>query len=252
MRFIITVGVAGLSVLAGLHGSEIAPASAQYRLDGTTPAASAKPAEAALFSRKIWPKVELADGRVFEKVRVTAEDGATVTLMHSGGIAKVDKRALPEELAAQHPYVAGSAQVAADQAATRRQAAAETPPPVKKIPAPTRPRPITPAPDPNPHYSTGLTEDIERAVRARARRYFQTEKRIGSGQTLAFSVLSEMSEPKEVPGWANRWEVSGTAGYRVYESVGWGSFSTRTTKFHAIVETPPGKKIVVTSFEERS
>lgn len=229
--------------------TEIAPASPQ-------PVVAAPPAPnhaaPVLLSRTIWPSVELADGRVLERVRVSAEDGATVTLMHSGGIAKVDKRTLPKELAAAHPYDAGAAQLADEQAAARRKAAAVAPTTSFDTSSPAAVRKLKPAPAPEPQPETVSSYAIEAAVNTRARRYFETEKRLGSGQTLVFQVLTNLSEPREVPGWSNRWEVTGTAGYKVYNSIGWGSFSKRSTKFIAIVEGQPGKKIVVVSFEERT
>jgi hypothetical protein len=229
--------------------AEIAPASAQYISEQAMPVVIAPPPPAPpLLSRKIWPSVELADGRVFERVRVSAEDGATVTLMHTGGIAKVDKRTLPAEVAAAHPYDPVAAQIEANQTALRRQAAAAAPAttPVPQTPPPVPSRFVPPEPQP----AAVNTRAIESAVRSRARRYFETEKRLGSGQTLSFNLITDLSEPREVAGWSNRWEVTGTAGYQVYDSVRWGSFSKRSTKFTAIVETPPGKKIVVVSFDE--
>lgn len=240
--------------------TDIAPASFQYSAGTPVPAPAPVPTPIAppattvpaLLSPKIWASVALADGRVFERVRVSAEDGATVTLMHARGIAKVDKRALPAELAEIHPYDASAAQFEAQQTAARRQADAAAKIAASRASVISPARPHHPAPASANQPATVSTAAIEQAVKTRARRYFETEKRLGSGQTLAFHVLTDLSEPREVSGWANRWEVTGTAGYKVYESVGWGSFSRRSTKFSAIVEAPPGKPIVVVSFDERS
>lgn len=225
--------------------TEIAPASRQYVAVSEVPVPTPAPAP-----RTHWPVVKLSDGRVFERVRVSAEEGAYVTLLHAGGIAKVDKRTLPPELAAMYPYNSEAAAAEAQAAAARRHAAAVSPvAPARSVPL-TPTRTVRPVPATQP--ATVSTAAIEHAVKARARRYFETEKRLGSGQTLAFDVLTDLSEPREVSGWAHRWEITGTAGYKVYESVGWGSFSKRTTKFTAIVEMPPGKRPVVVSFDERS
>lgn len=244
---VITPSFASLPVAA-----QIAAPSAQYTLEGTAPAPAPRPAAPIVFSRKVWPKVELADGRIFERVRVLGEDSATVTLIHAGGVAKVDKRMLPEEIALLHPYVPGAAQVAAAQAEARRQAAAAgaSLPATLPAPAPVYPPRPTPAPAPAPVVQTDLNS-IETAVKIRARRYFETEKRLGSGQTLSFDVFTDVSEPEQVPGWSDRWAVTGTAGYKVYESIGGGGFSKRSTKFSAIAEAAPGKKVRIVSFEER-
>lgn len=236
--------------------TEIAPASVQYTQFTEVPArrAPSMPLPAPeLLPRTVWPTVALADGRVFIGARVSAEDGGTVTLIHTGGIAKVDKRLLPKEMADIHRYDPAAAQIEAEQAATRRQATAEAIRIVEttRVAPVRRPRPTQVTSVQTIQTTTPSTDEIERAVRTRARRYFETEKRIGSGQTLSFNVMSDISEPREVSGWANRWEVTGTAGYKVYDSVHWGSFSKRSTKFLAIVEAPPGKRITVVSFEER-
>lgn len=226
--------------------TDIAPATAQYSSSVATPP-PAPPRS--LLPPKLWPKVTLSDGRVFEQVLVTGEDAATITFKHSGGLAKIDKRALPSELGDHYPYDPEAAQQEARQIAIQREAAAKAAqrPAVGK---PVRPRPtVTPSfNEPNTTVSAGA---ITSAVRARARRYFEREKRIGSRQTLAFDLITDLSEPREVSGWAHRWEVSGEAGYRIYESIGWGSFSSRNSRFSAIVEAPPGKAPKVVSFEER-
>jgi len=250
---------------------QIAPASSQYQQDGavaaSTPVAAPTPAAPVMFSRKIWPRVELADGRVLERVRVSAEDGTTVTLVHAGGLVKVDKRALPEELAKLHPYDVNASQpVARPRPVVVTSAPAYQPPqsssssstltiirPDLNVPITHSTRSTAPAPSPppaTPVETSPRAADIEAAVDKRARKYFETEKRLGSGQTLTFGVVSDLGEPREVTGWANRWEVKGTAGYKVYDSIGWGSFSTRKAKFTALVEAPPGKKITVVDFTE--
>ena len=252
-----------------VQAGELAPASAQYSQEGTAPTsapaasspATPKPAPK-LFPRKVWPKVELSDGRVLEKVRVTAEDAGTVTLIHSGGVSKVDKRALPEEMAALHPYDEAGAEADAVRADERRREAAEAAERaedrrtrrVEEAPEVRRPwneRRISPQP-PATSPSAHTTEEIDQAARQKARAYFETEKRTGSGSTLAFRVFLETEPPTEVSGWPNRWAVEGTASYRVYDSYGGGAFSTRSNKkFRATVEAAPGQKIKVVDFEER-
>lgn len=222
----------------------------------TGSAATSAPAGSApvMFSRTVWPRVELSDGRVLERVRVSSEDGTTVTLVHAGGIAKVDKRALPPELVALHPYSPDASRNRSAPSTVTTPAPAPTAPdatdPTRRVvPVPT-PGPMPGAPQTNTQAEI-LAAKIEVAVTQRARQYYEHEKRVGSGQTLSFGLMTDLSEPKEVTGWSHRWEVTGTAGYKVYDSVGWGSFSSRKSKFTAIVETPPGKRPVVVSFEER-
>jgi hypothetical protein len=251
------VSILPLFICCTTFAADIAPASDQYSREQRSTVVPPSGSAPVLFSRTVWPRVELSDGRVLERVRVSSEDGASVTLIHAGGIAKVDKRALPPELAAVHPYAGGSSrQPSPSVPATPAPPAPATPGTPNNEPGARRAVPV-PTPGPMPGTSSAETQaevlaaKIEVAVTQRARQYYEHEKRVGSGQTLSFGLMTDLSEPKEVPGWSHRWEVTGTAGYKVYDSVGWGSFSTRKSKFTAVVETPPGKRPVVVSFEER-
>ena len=61
-----------------------------------------------------------------------------------------------------------------------------------------------------------------------------------------------LEEPVEVAGWTNRWRVDGVASYKVYDSIGWGSFSSRSRRhFEVTVEAEPGKRPKVLDFSER-
>jgi hypothetical protein len=259
MKIITALLIAPLSGLT-LTG-QIAPASSQYQQEGAAPIFTAPvpaaPVGPVMFSRKIWPSVELADGRVLNRVRVSAEDATTVTLIHTGGIVKVDKRALPEELAKLHPYGVNASQpfgrprtVAIGTPVTAQPQAQSS----STSSTLTTFRPDLNAPITQRTQAAVPTipsaAAIEAVVDKRVRKYFETEKRVGSGQTLSFDVITDLTEPREVTGWSNRWEVKGTAGYKVYDSVGWGSFSTRKAKFTALVEAPPGRRITVLEFTE--
>lgn len=238
-----------------LPAAELASAADQYTQEGAVSAAPVAPPPAPLvLPRTVWPRIELADGRVLEKARANTVDALTVTFLHSGGATKVDRRLLPPELAAVFPfdpYTAGreAREQAAERAASARaQARREEKVAQRSDDSASRAsRIVTPSPAPaQPDPST-----IEAAVRLRARRYFENEKRNGSGATLAFDIITELDDPEPVSGWENRWEIKGVASYKVYDSIGWGSFSARTRKFRALVETPPGKNVKVVSFDER-
>ncbi len=276
-------------IVGAAFAAEIAPASAQYHSEGRKPvselerlrieakAAAARlaeaeraeaeklaaerrkaEAEAAVFSprptaprplpRRVWEKVELADGRNFERARVTAEEAATVTFIHAGGVAKVDKRLLPEDLAELFPYDVAGAQAAKNETALRRARLASE---QKREADAARVRAKSGRGVSFVTRDSSAPADIEFAVRQRAHRYFENVKRTGSGATLVFGIQLEMEEPTAVTNWADRWEVQGVASYKVYDSVGWGSFSSRTKKFRAFVEAPAGQKAKVVDFEER-
>jgi hypothetical protein len=206
--------------------------------------------------KTVWPKIELTDGRVLQQARVTSTDPLSVTFSHREGITKVDRRLLPSELASLFPFDAAEAGRAAQKQAAERAASAEeqqrreqetkrSAARASKSASATRKPIATPSP-------VGVAPDqLSAAVRARAQRYFEDEKRTGSGATLVFSVNTELEDPEPVSGWADRWEIEGVASYKVYDSVGWGSFSSRTRKFRALVEAPPGKTPKVVSFDER-
>lgn len=229
-------------------------------LSAAEPAAPAEdppaPPAPRILPRTTWERVELRDGRVLESARAAGADARSVTFAHTGGLTKVDKRLLPAELAERFPFDSREAgREARAQAAERAASAAaqarrerETARSVR-IEARARAAPapaVTPAPLAPPSPAA-----IEAAVEARAKRYYETEKRVGSGATLVFGLVSDLEEPTPVSGWPDRWEVKGVAAYRIYDSVGWGSFSARTRRFRALVEAPPGKRPVVVEFDER-
>jgi hypothetical protein len=61
----------------------------------------------------------------------------------------------------------------------------------------------------------------------------------------------EVDDPVAVAGWDSRWEVTGTARYKFYDSIWGGSFSNRVKRFRVVVEVPRGKKPKAIDFEER-
>lgn len=241
--------------IASLPAAELASAADQYTLEGAVPPAPVPPPPAPrVLPRTVWPRVELADGRVLEKARANIADSLTVTFLHAGGITKVDRRLLPPELAAVFPFDPDAAgrearEQAAERAASAQAQARRDTQTARRNESvlPRDTRIVTPSPAP----ALPDTAAMEAAVRLRARRYFENEKRNGSGATLAFDILTELDDPEPVSGWENRWEIKGVASYKVYDSIGWGSFSARTRKFRALVEAPPGKNVKVVSFDER-
>jgi hypothetical protein len=222
------------------------------------PPAPAPPPLPQPLPKTVWPSIELTDGRVFQQARATSADPLSVTFAHREGITKVDRRLLPAELASVFPFDAAEAGRAAQKQAAERAASAEEQKTreeeakrsaarsAKAASAATRKRPAATT---SPAAAT--PNQLCAAVRARAQRYFEDEKRTGSGATLVFSVNTELEDPEPVSGWADRWEIEGVASYKVYDSVGWGSFSSRTRKFRALVEAPPGKTPKVVGLDER-
>ncbi len=249
-----------VSGLAALLFSCLALAAADdsHRPPPDRPPPEAGPPGPRLLPRETWPRLELLDGRVLREARASAEDARSVTFAHAEGLTQVDKRLLPEHLAevfAFDPQAAArearaqAAQRAAASAYTRARREAPPPRPARAETPAATPAPATPAPPPSVDPRT--LEEIERAVQARARRYFEAEKRLGSGATLVFGLVSELEEPEPVSGWLHRWEVRGVAAFRIYDSIGRGSFSARTQQFRALVEARPGQRARVLHFEER-
>ena len=69
---------------------------------------------------------------------------------------------------------------------------------------------------------------------------------------MVFGVKLRLDEPVEIAGWTHRWRVEGVASYKVYDSLGWGSFSSRANRrFEVTVEAAPGKRPKVLDFTER-
>ncbi len=207
--------------------------------------------------KTVWPRVELSDGRVLEKARASGADALSITFLHANGITKVDRRLLPQDLAAVFPFDAEAAGREARKQAEERAASAKAQAKVQEKVAKqaniatnrrTSPARVSANTDVEGKLTRGA---IMAEVRIHARQYFENEKRTGSGATLVFDVSTSLEEPEPVSGWADRWEVRGVAGYKVYDSVGWGSFSARTQKFRAQIEAPAGKSPKVVSFDER-
>jgi|GEM_PF-3865481 hypothetical protein len=242
------ISLAGSGVAA-----EVAPAPSQH--DGEPPALPEPPPPPRTLPRTVWPNIELGDGRRLEAARALNADALSVTFAHSDGITKVDRRLLPEELATVFPFdPAEAARLARVQAAERIASAEEQ----RRVAAEKRhePRRVSASDESISSVQTSAAappsaETLRAVVRTRAKRHFENEKRTGSGATLVFSLATELEDPEPVSGWPYRWEIEGIASYKVYDSLGWGSFSARTQKFRALVEAPPGKTPKVVSFDER-
>lgn len=231
-----------------------------------------------LLPNTVWAEVKLQDGRVLQRARVNRTDAGTVTFLHAQGIAKVDRRLLPAELAEVFPFDPDAAAAEAEKnARLAREAAVKNtarvaamkpeggpemlpvistsiryaPGKDKVVESTTTETKYVPKPEPPPLMETDYVAAVEAAASKRARRYFEDEKRTGSGATLVWGVECDFDAPTQVAGWRNRWEISGTATYKVYDSVGWGSFSSRKKRFRAFVEVPPGGVGRVVTFEER-
>lgn len=213
-----------------------------------------------ILPRTVFPRIELADGRVLENARANAEDASTVTFLHRSGISKIDKRLLPEDIAAVFPFDSAAAAEQAEAAAAQRDQSrarqAEREDELRRREARRQEAQLAVAErqaDAKPSAPPAASPaEIEEVAAARARQYFEDEKRTGSGQTLVFGVKLRLEEPVEIAGWTNRWRVDGEASYKVYDSIGWGSFSSRSRRrFDVTVEAVPGKRPKVIDFTER-
>ncbi len=226
----------------------------------SSPAASESPAPPPLpptLPKTVWPRIELSDGRVLEQARAKGADAISITFLHTQGITKVDRRLLPPELVAVFPFDAEAAGREARKQSEERVASAKAQAKVEEKAA-KQARTAANRKASAPRASANDDLQAERNLRAittevklQARQYFENEKRTGSGATLVFDLTTKLEDPEPVSGWTDRWEVRGVAGYKVYDSVGWGSFSARTKKFRALVECPAGKSPKIVSFDER-
>lgn len=251
--------------------SDVAPLSAPYELARAQtvprpvlppPAPEQEPALAplVLLPRTEWPRIELADGRVLENARAVSQDAANVVFAHGGGITKIDKRLLPAALAELFPLDRRAAAIERKQAeatrafalremrdreeAARRRAEIERErtshvlSPVQREWAKSNARPVA------------TQREVELAAKDHARRYFENEKKTGSGSNLVFDFNATLESVEEVPGWSNRWSVEGAAYYKVYDSKG-TAFSGRSKKFAAYVQADEKGGLKVEDFTER-
>lgn len=251
-RIIIAFGALAVSALAAENAATQAPVAAAAPVAPVAPAAlpSAMPRPSA----RIFDRVELADGRVLSGVRVVSADALRVTAAHAEGLGQIDRRLLTGELARLYPFDEAAAVAHVEASAAARRAAAEETQRRLARDAEMARRALAEEPvrRSSPEPSVAGLEDIAAAVESRAIEFYQNEKRTGSGATLVFGVRTRLGDPVAVSGWANRWRVEGVASYSVYDSVGWGSFTSRSgKKFEAVVEFVPGKRPRVVDFAER-
>lgn len=259
--------------------AELAPASAQYAVEGERQVTAKM--EASLprpVVNQTWPELRLLDDRVFTQARITAEDPRYVTIRHRQGMAKVDKRLLPAEVASLHSFdeaaavnqdqkheleLAATARLRAEVAAKKeaetlalleRQRAVATNQPSRQVGG-SAPHTFAaqPSADSRPvdGIATGeLAEKIAAAVKSRAQIFYESEKRVGSKNTFVYRVRIETEEPTVVPGWRDKWEVEGLAAYQVFDSGRWED-RPGVNRFTASVEAPSGRMVKVVNFRDR-
>lgn len=80
------------------------------------------------------------------------------------------------------------------------------------------------------------SERIQRALKPKIDHFYKAKRNTGSGATLVFEVDVDYEEPRQIPGWAGRYEVKGQVMFQYYDSVWGGSFSRGTGTFTAEVK----------------
>lgn len=189
--------------------------------------------------------LKLTDGRVFNDWKILSETPSSVVLKHQSGMTKIGKQLLPPDVLAAHPIDAeGAKKEAANLAASGRagqelHAALEAKNArLNEIAAKAKAEKQT-APTTTPSVSYQTLEDT---AKERAREYFKTVRRNGSGYSLVFNFNTSSLETRPVPGWADRYEVSGKAWYQYYESTWGGSFSSVNSTFSVVMEYRSGDR----------
>lgn len=204
--------------------------------------------------------LKLADGRVFTEWTITGETASAVFVKYKGGGAKIAKKLLPPDVLAKYPIdddaikAEQAALAKAERAGNERKAMVEAArardEEQRKATRATREQAVAAAVEAKRTEiaiarsvaaetpARALGDDPERLyalVRARAKRYYEAERRNGSGATLLFGINYEFDEPRPVPGWTERFEITGVAHYQFYDSVWGGSFSSHVGYFSAVI-----------------
>lgn len=217
--------------------------------------------------------VKLTDGRVLTGYQVTAQTATTVTIKHSSGIVKVAKTLLPPDVREKYPIdekaaAAEAAEIARGKEAYEAQAKAnaaleEQARLARKAESDKKRERLERIAD---EVAKGrdrgeverqlaaeesaalLPEKIKDAVAARSDRYFKSEHKMPSS-ALTLDLKTEIRDPRAVPGWPGRYEVTGVAWWQDVSSQ--RGFNAAREWFLATVEVKNGKP-QVTTFEKIS
>jgi hypothetical protein len=211
--------------------------------------------------------LRLTNGREFKNYRIMSETATTVTVFYEDGAAKVEKSLLPPDVRSAHPIDEKAAAAEAEANAKGRVTVAGKTNAAKK--------------DGRPAGAHGLLVDGSRAsekaitqkvldkkraeyaaeaawdaehpeigvkelVRKRAEQYYKSQYRAGSGATYKFDIETEINEPRPVPGWPGRYEVTGVAWFQYFDAKGGGTFAGERQHFIADVQGT-----TITSFKQR-
>ena len=151
--------------------------------------------------------IALPDGRIFRDAQIVGQSPTTVTIRHSGGFDQVEKRKLPDDLAAQYPVDdTEAARQRAEQQARAAQLArkqAQRTIQLKEQAAQNRVR---------AQHSTEArqAQAIKGAVSEYLKRHFGRARR-QSAKAWSFAIpYYQFEEPVPVPGTLDRWTVAGT------------------------------------------
>ncbi len=203
-------------------------------------------------------RLRLLDGRTLENVIIRSYDVQTskVLIVTEGKALLIPITLIPP------PY---ADKIKADNARAGADLVQTTPVPAPTAPAaptpeydtgyPPSPAPAPPAPRPAPVAPATEPADPRKAhqevARAHALRYFKYEYRTGSNAITVTDSDILVDETEPVPGWLNRYRTTGKIYLEIYDSVGGGSFSRRTSKFEILTEQKPGEDIKVIDFTRK-
>ena len=199
--------------------------------------------------------LQLRDGRKFDRWRIVGESSDSVTIRYKGGLAKVDKRQLPDALRAQYPYdEQGAKEERATserlrrerelrQAEQRRRAERALEAERKKTDAAEAAEVVIDA---------STRKQITAAVKAHAERFFRYEYQPATpGRIISITVDVSAEPPIPWTGWKNRYEVRGRGYLQFYNShYRSGGFDRSSRDYRAIIELVDGQ-IEINSFELR-
>ncbi len=217
--------------------------------------------------------LKLSDGRTFTDFQIVSQTPMTVMVRHAKGAAKVQKNLLPPDVLAKYPIdekgaiaeaednakgkAIYQAKVDATHAADKKLSDEQMVQRKKErelemmnainreeenkrfiaqmAAQEAQKKKIASSPD-------SIADAVKRAVQRRATEYYQSEYTATLGHAPTSDIRTELNEPRAVPGWGGRFEVTGSAWFEYSDGLRYGTFKSMHQYFIAIIEQPPGSK----------
>lgn len=189
----------------------------------------------------------LADGRVFKAVVLVSEAPASITVRHDGGLAQIEKKALPESLRARFPADEAEAQRQrvemekrrAEALAQREIQAKQT---HEKRAAEVADRHAAEAQEKK--VTKASTEKTRAAVERGADEYFRTKWRPGNNEVRINDCSLRINSAVQKADYSGTWTFSGEAWVKYYVSSGRGVRDSKHVVFEG--EISPDGVVTIT------